>query len=270
MVATMTVEEREQLLRKFDRAVDDLARAAKERPAPNYHSLKPEKNAIAALQKEYFERLPRIDLSRCPFCEAVMTHSFDPWGLDGLWWQSRRSMTVQEPKHCEHFRLLLGAVNLNGKPPHAGRYGSTPGPEVPYVIPRILNLPTMTAVVAAVPLACGYTAFPIAYFSQVRPPTGSLTQPWTKQQYAFQDDHGRPCWSISTDPWDFNLEPWVRCGKLKWIEPDDPDRKIHQGGDGSAFPYLNLPGRREQLTITGDFLSTSPPPSGEIIDPFSG
>ena len=64
---------------------------------------------LAALEAEYFRRLPRLALACCPLCEKPLYRSFDPFGLDGLWWRS--DSEPEEPQACPHFCLLLGAVD---------------------------------------------------------------------------------------------------------------------------------------------------------------
>jgi hypothetical protein len=125
----------------------------------------------------------------------------------------------------------------------------------------------MIAVISSVALANGYTAYPIAYFSERTPPWGSLTQSWTAESYGFRDAAGRPCWTVKMDPWDFDVLAWVHRGKVKWIHPGDPFGELSRK-PLTAFPYHNLPGRREQLVIQGDRLSTRPPPAGEAVEPF--
>ncbi len=269
MASTMTRAGRDKLLEQYEAALQRLAQAGRQQPALSWDELKPFKEAPRNLLKEYYAGLPRLNVSRCPYCGNLLERAIDPWGLDGLWWQSSQSGSYQEPEPCTHFRVLLGAVNLNGHPVLGGRNEARPGPEVPYVIPRILELPTMSAVVAVLPLACAYTAYPIAYFSEVCPGPGALTQPWTKQQYAFQDEDGRPAWTVRTDPWDFDLLLWGLRGKLKWIEAGDPTWTLRQSPD-SVFPYANLPGIREQVIIRGTQMTTLPPPRGEAVKPFSG
>jgi hypothetical protein len=271
MAAELTRAERDRLVGDYDRLVRAATVFASQPPphSPEVRAaVKEHWKRVSDALAEYFDRLPRLPLSRCPHCGQVLARAFDPWGLDGLWWQPSEGGKTTEPEACPHFRLLQGAVNLNDLPPHAGRYGVRPGPEVPYVIPRILELPTMIAVFASVPLACGYTTYPIAYFSQEQPRTGSLTQPWLHRQYSFTDDRGNPAWTIKNDPWDFDLLPWVERGKLQWINPGDSQFVLQT--NASVFPYRDLPGRREQLFLQGTVLTTSPPPSGQRVDPFSG
>ena len=41
---------------------------------------------LLGVVREYEEGLPRLPLSRCPLTGEVQVHSFDPFGLDGPWW----------------------------------------------------------------------------------------------------------------------------------------------------------------------------------------
>ena len=66
---------------------------------------------------------------------------------------------------------------------------------------------------------------------------------------------------------DYSSLKLVRQGKVKWINPGDATLTISQEPP-EAFPYGNLSGRREQMTIRGTRLTTKPPPAGEDIDPF--
>ncbi len=255
--------ERDRLLREDRQLAESLARGVRQVP-PMSESLKEEtKRRRDLLLKRYFESLPRMPLSRCPWCLEPLVRTFDPWGLQGFWWQLGAHGT--EPEPCPHFRLLLGAVNLNGLPPSAGGEVA-PGPEVPYVIPRILAMPTMIAVIAAQSLENGYTAFPIAYFSEVAPPQGSLTAEWNREDYVYEEAPGRRVWTVRRDPWDFGLGPWVDSGKVCWIAPSD--ERLALVGPPVPFPYADLSGRRERLVISGSTLTTLPPPAGEEIDPF--
>ncbi|MBS8122273.1 hypothetical protein [Candidatus Vampirococcus lugosii] len=72
------------------------------------------------------------------------------------------------------FRLLRGALNFNNLKPKGGRHKALLGPEVPYVIPRILKLPTMIMVISQITLD-GYL---LSYFSDEKPKPGQLTSPW--------------------------------------------------------------------------------------------
>ncbi len=261
----LSTMERTRLIERYYRATDTLRQGLKQGiSAEDKRSLKREKKVA---QQEYFVRLPRMMLSRCPYTQAPLIQAFDPWGLDGFWWQSDELRKSEEPAPPPTFRVLVGAVNLKGLPPQGGRSEALTGPEVPFVIPRILSMPTMVAVVSAIPMANGYTAYPIAYFSEQEPPPASLTQTWRKRQYTYRLPNGASGWDIKADPWDFDLRPWVEQNKLHWIDPGD-DRFMVHGGTWLSFPYKDLRGLREQVIIKNDTLRSLSPPNNETIEPF--
>ena len=68
---------------------------------------------------EYSDRLPRMVLSKCPHCGVPLKRAFDPYGLDGPWWHASGICKIEEPAHCGHFQVLLGAVALHGRLRHA-------------------------------------------------------------------------------------------------------------------------------------------------------
>lgn len=226
-----------------------------------------EKKLMQARMREYYERLPRVMLSRCPFTGEPLVRAFDPWGLDGFWWQAENLQRPTEPEPPAAFRLLQGAVHLNGLPPKGGPEKALVGPEVPFVIPLIMSRPGMVVVISSFALANGYTAFPIAYYSIQTPAAGSLTQGWREQTYGYTDAAGHPAWRVDAHPWDFELKKWVDGHRVMWINPGDQQCVVNEG-TWDAFPYKNLPGRREQQTVVEDKLFTSPPPNNEKFEPF--
>jgi hypothetical protein len=241
----------------------------KTRGQVSYATRKEVGEEINALKTQYFEKLPRYMFGRCPVCNTPLEQVFDPWGLDGFWWQGKLSGLCPKPSGCEHFRVLCGALNLNGHPPQGGKSESYPGPEVPYVIPKTLNYSTMVAVISSIPMANGYTAYPISYFSSEKPPTTALANPWTKTTCNFINPRdGKPAWTIMTDPWDFELMPWVEKGKIQWIEPGDA-KNVLKSAPGSKCPYVGLKGLRLRQVIKNDKRYTQAPPHNEAVDPFS-
>jgi hypothetical protein len=211
------------------------------------------------LEDDYADWIPWVPLSRCPFCGDLLARAFDPVGLDGLWWMDRTARPYAEPEACPHFRLLLGAVNLDGLPPKGGLFEARPGPGVPYVIPRILSMPTMVAVVSSLPMHCGYTAYPVAYFSEEPPPPGSLTQSWARTEYVFVDVDGSTKWDIVEDPWDFDLMPWLEQGKLKWCEGEGEALRIAEAPPETC-PFLQASGTRLAQIIWDDEIDHEFPP----------
>jgi len=265
----MTKEVRDRLLADFRDNQSKFREVARAKPPPPSTVRSQLIQQKTELLSQYFAQLPRFVFGRCPVCNVPLEQVFDPWGLDGFWWQESLSGRCPVPSACEHFRVLTGALNLNGKSPLGGEAESHPGPEVPYVISKVLALPTMVAVISALPMKNGYTAYPISYFSQDKPPTSALANPWTKRSCSFTDDTGEPAFTYKTDPWDFDLLPWVAQGKIKWIEPGDPQYNL-KSGPTDRCPYVDLKGLRLRQEIKGDKRFTKPPPNNEVIDPFSG
>jgi hypothetical protein len=214
----------------------------------------------------YWEALPRVPLSACPLCGHVLNRAFDPLGIDGWFWQEEMGDKPVQPPPCAHFAVLCGAVNLNGLPPRGGDRPAHLGPEVPYVVPKLLALPGLSVVISKIPLADGYTAYPIAYFAETLPRPTQLPQSWTKTTVSFTDASGEAWWTINTDPWDFELEPWIEQRKVHWIAPGDPDFRVLS--PPTPCPYVGLPGRRVRIVIEQDRLQTEGLPCGEDPDPF--
>lgn len=216
---------------------------------------------------EYYDGLPRPVLSRCPFCSAPFRHSIDPWGFDGFWWQEEMAKATNEPQPCPHFGVLQGAVRRAG-PVLGGLVDARIGPGVPFVIPRVLEQESVVAVIMEFPLAGGATAWAITYFAGEPLPRDAFTQRWTRSSFSWPTPSGRFAWRVDTDPWDFDLEPWVKREKVLWIERGDREATVRSIRSGPC-PYTGLEGVREAQFIRGDRVWTTPPPDGEIIDPFT-
>lgn len=220
-------------------------------------------------QIAYFDSLPLVYLSRCPFCRATLVGQFDPWGFDGFWWQEREMGLAKPPTACEHFRVLRGAVGPGEVPPVGGEYEAHLGPDVPYVIPAVLELPTMVAVISSFLMENGATAFPIAYFSTESPPPGSLAAPWRKTTYSFRTADGKGAWAVKKDPWDFELEPWIESGRLFWTNQTESELLLADP-QGSRCPFLDLQGQRLPQIIKGDRLRFDALPNpADDADPFT-
>lgn len=264
----MTKEERNKAIQDYEATYNRWIQAYKT------DSLKPAeldelKREVQRLKSSYFAGLPRQALSRCPHTSTPLVRVFDPWAADGYWWQEGELAAYDEPVAGPTFAVLTGAMNLKERPPRGGpRKEAYVGPAVPFVIPRLLKLPSMVAVISCVSMDCGYEAYPIAYFSKEKPKPGSLTPTWRRTSYEWRDEKGAPCFSYPTDPWDFELEPWIQQGKIIWIEPNDRNLKLVGKADGRC-PYVGLPGQRARQIIKGEKLRMEPPPAGEVINPFS-
>jgi hypothetical protein len=202
---------------------------------------------IIAIENEYFRSLPRLVMAPCPHCERPLYRSFDPFGLDGLWWRS--DAQPEEPTPCPHFCVLLGAVNLGDHLPQL-EFDVHPGPGAPFVMPRLMTNLGMTAVVSEIPLVDGAVAYPIAYFAPKRPPAQTLTASWARTNYVYTTQLGEHGWRRAEEPssptdgtWDFDLLPWLTSGELRWCDPGS-DRTKLSDASAETCPFLALPGRR--------------------------
>ncbi|MHC5109669.1 MAG: hypothetical protein ACYTHJ_07300 [Planctomycetota bacterium] len=237
--------ERDALLNAYEKAM------VKYRAAGDQRDVSAARAAFAeaeAAEKRYYDRIHRVPMSTCPFCDRALYRTFDPFGLDGLWWG--KSAEPTEPPPCPHFCLLRGAVNFSGKTPTSGNHEVRPGPEIPYVIPRILELESMVMVVSEISMACGYRAFPLAYFAEHRPPARELTADWARSIQHYTTTSGEAGWAYANDPWDFDLDPWMGRDKVRWCDPESGCLRLVQA-DAASYPYRGLSGARENIVIQG-------------------
>ena len=202
---------------------------------------------ISSLWDEYVDETPFINLSRCPYSNAVIQHSFDPYGLDGLWWNYDATARPSDVLP-ETFFALSGAVRLGPKVDSVP-FLCKPGPEAPFVIPRIMARKEITAVVSSFQVG-SHMAFPVFYFANPMPFDLERVNTWGTSSYRFLNQGGSISWNTSSwEPtdFDFNLRPWIESGRLQWIAPGDPDMVLHN--DLGGCPYLDLPGRQYPLNI---------------------
>ncbi|MFN8179154.1 MAG: hypothetical protein U0167_14585 [bacterium] len=214
---------------------------------------------------EYGDRLPRRNLGVCPFTGEPLLRSFDPFGVDGYWWHLDCVVAVEEPRAPAAFQVLLGALTLGRPAPTEAKNPVKPGPEVPFVVPALLELPGMQAVIGRVEMATGDVAWPISYWSPEKIEPRLLHQPWCRGMYWFETDSGQSAWSIANDVWDFDLAKWIAAGKLAWTDLSAAKPVVTR----EKLGFLDtLPGeRRPQLLADGerDFL---PLPDGSLVQPF--
>jgi len=214
---------------------------------------------------EYADRLPRIVMGACPFTSAPLVRAFDPFGLDGPFWWRDRPFAIDEPDPPAHFRVLLGALSLGGRTPAETVDEVIPGPDVPFVVPQLLDLPEMRAVIMRLELETGDVAYPISYWSTEAIPGELLHQPWLRQELWIDHDGGAG-WMISTEPWDFELSPWIEREKLYWFEPGSA--RPFGRADERPCPFLGLPGDRRPQSLAGGERALLDLPDGEMIEPF--
>lgn len=202
------------------------------------------------LSKEYQAGVPIVPLSRCPFCQTVISHSLDTFGLDGLWWKYNASIRPEYQKNtlCSHYLQLSGAVRLS-QPVEKLPTVVSPGPEVPFVLPRLLSNPLVRAVISSTEVGI-HQAYPIFYFTESKNEEFELFDMWGTDYYKWVNGNGELTWGEApelTRHYDFQIEVWIERGKLLWISPGDEALKLNNEVKGC--PYLNLAGRQERLYI---------------------
>lgn len=230
-----------------------------------------ERRAIGAqsreLEKTYLLGLPRIPIARCPFTGEVVTKEIDIYGFNGFWWNKfSQDILLQGSPYAFTY---CGALNFMGQETHeVGEIDEIlTGPEVPYVIPHLLELPEVKCVLYATRLLePQYPVYFMTYFANPKLPPERSHQMWLRTDFWYQDEAGHTWWDIRNDSWDFNLKTWLEPpGKLLWINPSDPELKLHDKPI-SEFPYFNLKGRRKFLVILNGKVIERPLPDGEPFE----
>ncbi len=258
----MTLERRNDLMRHLARAGTEYELAVEKLDRPMAALARKQRERI---RETYYEELPAVVMGCCPFDGKPLVRSFDPYGLDGPWWQP--DAQPSELPTCTHFCVLRGAVNYHNVKPRAGGFEVHTGPEVPYVIPRILDKPGMIAVIASLEMKPGYVVYTIAYFAKRRPPVQELTAHWPRKMFTYTDAFGQKGWDFPNDPWDFELLPWGRKGKLRWCPPQSDNTRLTMDPP-SQCPYLNIEGQRDRIVVQGDQFWTEGLPDGRLILPM--
>ncbi|MEN3941792.1 hypothetical protein WJU23_10905 [Prosthecobacter sp. SYSU 5D2] len=266
------LETREQLLTRYhllDEQLQSLHEDDTARRQPVRQEIRKIRDLIGRNRDEYGECLPRIQASICPFTGQPLVIAFDPVDLQGLWWMEFTRRPYEGEQRPPSYRLLKGALNLRQVPPKGGRHDALVGPEVPYVIPRILRAPDMQMVISEIPLQCGYVAYILAYFSSAPRQPGQLSSPWLeKDEYDVADAQGNLRWQAANDAWDFDLESWIKRGRVRWISPGE-SRLAPQSTQPADCPYLNLPGKRVPQVIQGQQLHERSLPNPDVdVEPF--
>jgi hypothetical protein len=115
---------------------------------------------------------------------------------------------------------------------------------------------------------CG-PAYPIAYYSDQEVAPVELHQEWRRNMLWYQEG-GKWLWTYANDPWDFELEPHLASGRLRWVllgAGEDPPR-VRRASESDRCPYVDLPGERGKQVISGGARSFLPLPDGSVPWPF--
>ncbi len=245
-MGTLGADKRKRILEQIEEI-----RIAKYGGASSTEKLRQYRAEERDLTREYLEGLPRILVARCPFCDAPARMTIDTFGLDGIWWHVFGPDCP--PDACVHYRVTLGALNLQGHTPEEASTRATfeieSGPESPYIVPRLMSAPGTRVVLHSVPIADGrYQANLMTYFADPVASASLGHQPWIRREFLYGDGGGelrKHC----TDPWDFDLAQWLDHDPsvIAWL---DERGRLQWPPDGEC-PYLNVPGRHKALLIRG-------------------
>ncbi|MDX2242490.1 MAG: hypothetical protein NW224_17525 [Leptolyngbyaceae cyanobacterium bins.302] len=214
-----------------------------------------QKDKLRNLIQKYRDRLPIVGLSRCPYCQAVNYLTFDAYDLDGLWWHCEKVIRARERQQlCPHFLTLSGAIKLADKITWSP-FGVLSGPEVPFVVPHMLRDYPIKAVISQINVG-SHTAYPIVYFSEVKPikvekpvcEWGNSIAVLVQKDGEFENLSSNS-YHFLKEYADFDLAPWIKKEKVLWIEPGDEGLNLRSKSTGQC-PYLNLSGRKDALLIS--------------------
>ncbi|HEV3232564.1 MAG TPA: hypothetical protein VG245_09970 [Candidatus Dormibacteraeota bacterium] len=196
---------------------------------------------LRELRDEYSAALPRLALSRDPRTGEVAERAFDAFDLDGPFWDYADPARPSIEPRPASVLAFTGALHLNGAPP-ATTFLAKPGPGAPFVVPRLLELPGVTAVISRVGVG-PHDGYPVFYFADPLPSGLVRFNDWGADRSWRPTADGGWGWERNAEDFevlDFDLLPWVRAGKLAWIAPGDTSLRVQSSVDG--FPYAGVDG----------------------------
>ncbi|MCB2223777.1 MAG: hypothetical protein KQH83_06335 [Actinobacteria bacterium] len=196
----------------------------------------------------YEGSLPATAVSRCPHTGDVLSLPIDLAGLDGPWWNHdvpRRPLPAGAPATLVGFD---GAIAIEPPLPDLP-YPVKLGPEVPTVVPRMLEGTGVIAVLSQLAIA-GSTAYLTAYYApQVGPGTPVLDE-WGTDHYLGAAPDGRPVEvPVGGEERDPDLGAWMEEGALVWIAPGDHRMRLRKSRRGC--PFLGIEGSAEVGWLIG-------------------
>jgi hypothetical protein len=221
-----------------------------------YFALESDRDDPAAIKRRnelrdaYEAALPVVPLARCPFTGVVFEHTLDTDGLDGLWWQYHLPIRGFDERPPTFF-ALTGSVALSGKPEPAP-FDRRPGPEVPYVLARMLLHDDIKAVISSVPIG-EHTGYAVTYFARPAPPMLKRMNDWGARYYTYETANDPDLWDDVDEEQellDTNLARWIDAGDLFWVAPGDASLALRS--TSADCPYVGLKGKAEFALIPGD------------------
>lgn len=215
--------------------------------------------------ERYRRRVPRVPVARSPIDGAIAAHSLDTFDIDGLWWWYDNAIRPIEELPSTWF-AMAGAMRLADEVADTA-FLVKPGPEIPFVIPRILERPGLVAVLAEVPVG-PHTGYAITYFAPAPVPLDlPRINTWGADSYIVRRPNGTAGWDSTIDwcpEWDFDLAPWIEQRRLAWIAPGDESLTLRY--EVAGCPFLGLTGAIEPTRIQFGNVRHPDPPSPGMWD----
>lgn len=236
--------ERAAMIAGFYSALDSREKANEQRDSDNERGAA---EIMAAVARDYEAATPIVALSRCPFTSDVFESSLDILGVDGMWWAYDYDYRPFVAPIATFF-AWTGSMQLDGPIPNLP-LKSMIGPAAPFVLPRILEHPSMRAVMSTV-LVGEHVGFPVVYFSDAIPTDLKRVDDWAHSSYSFNRVDGSPTSAHVTEydiEKDFDIAPWIRNGKLSWIAPGDIELTLRTSV--SDCPFVTVGGDRHRQYI---------------------
>lgn len=223
------------------------------------------------LRSDYWSRLPKYLVARCPICgsnyeERLDTHSLWRWSFEPFnqfyVYETRYNLpSIYEPVRCEHFVAVHSFLNLRRHLPtelsQLKMVGFTFNTgDIPFVLPDLLPDGMLAfAVMHSLPI-CGiehnefmpkYALYMITYYAQD-------SQALRKRRMEKQNPTPENWASLLAfpqfmryNPQVANLRHWVGHGKLHWLDLNSSELAL-KGNAVAEFPYDGITGYGERYT----------------------
>jgi hypothetical protein len=236
-VSDAVVVERRHLLTEGARLVAQARQLDQEQ---GYAAAKSAYAAVDEVHVRYLDLLEWVTVARSRDSGELVRWPIDTVDLDGWFWDAEASIR-RAPTVPATWLAMNGAMRLTQPVTHAP-FMAMPGPAAPFVVPRLLSQPDVTAVIAQVPVG-SHLGWPVTYFGPL-PADAVLENEWGTDHFAIFDDSGIYRGRGETPPWppsyDFDLAPWLEAGKLLWIAPGDASGTLNEGVP--HCPYVGIEG----------------------------
>ncbi len=210
----------------------------------------------------YLESLEIVNLSRCPLSGRLVSIPMDLAGFGGPWWDYEHPVRElwSGPSSFCGFTGGANLLKLSEKIDHFCK----PGISQPFVLPKVLRLPGVRAVLSSF-LVADTPIYVLSHFAEQRPVEMPCISDLASS-YATLIINGRPVKRegipVETLEIDFELERWIRIGKLYWIAERDESCLLRS--DLKLCPYLKIANDKSIVRVSRGVLSRTPVSSQTI------